>query len=225
MGTLLVNNNFGIVGGRDTEDDESYRYRISLKLKSQSGINEAALRFAILQVPGIQDIVFSPFVGGFYVYVYGISPVVPASLLRAVDDQIGQYAAYLINLASSAVTPDLVGISLSTTLTFTSGVSQSPCPNSIKTCTHDLVLTRPLAKRRIFPAIIFTIWEIWDVAVEIGAWWAARLISPGSDFPNCLYCNGLGTQTSSSSYESWGRSIRNQGWWGDRSEGRVGRNH
>lgn len=28
FGTLLVANNFGIIGGRDTEDDESYRYRI-----------------------------------------------------------------------------------------------------------------------------------------------------------------------------------------------------
>jgi hypothetical protein len=125
FGTLLIANNFGIVGGRDTEDDESYRYRISLKLKSQSGINEAALRFAILQVPGIQDIVFAPFAAGFYAYVYGISPVVPISLIQAVNDQISQYAAYPINLASSAITPDLVGISLATTLSFKAGTTQA----------------------------------------------------------------------------------------------------
>ena len=53
FGSLLVTNNFGIIGGRDTEDDESYRYRIHLKIQSQSGINEAALRYEPLQLPGI----------------------------------------------------------------------------------------------------------------------------------------------------------------------------
>lgn len=57
-GSLLVTNNYGIVGGRDAEDDDSYRYRIRLKLQSQNGANEAALRFQILQIPGIQDVVF-----------------------------------------------------------------------------------------------------------------------------------------------------------------------
>jgi uncharacterized phage protein gp47/JayE len=40
-----VTNEYGIVGGRDQEDDESYRYRIHLKLISQSGSNESALRW------------------------------------------------------------------------------------------------------------------------------------------------------------------------------------
>jgi hypothetical protein len=30
FGSLLVTNDFGIIGGRDQEDDESYRYRIHL---------------------------------------------------------------------------------------------------------------------------------------------------------------------------------------------------
>lgn len=58
FGALLVTNDYGIVGGRDQEDDDSYRYRIHLKLIGQSGTNEAALRFLLLQVPGIQDVVF-----------------------------------------------------------------------------------------------------------------------------------------------------------------------
>jgi hypothetical protein len=46
FGSLLVTNDFGIIGGRDQEGDESYRYRIHLKLISQSGSNESSLRFA-----------------------------------------------------------------------------------------------------------------------------------------------------------------------------------
>ena len=69
FGSLLVTNDFGIVGGRDQEDDDSYRYRIHLKLISQSGSDEAALRFALLQVPGIQDVVFDRRAGTFICYV------------------------------------------------------------------------------------------------------------------------------------------------------------
>jgi hypothetical protein len=57
-GSLLVTNNYGIIGGRDQESDADYQYRIHLKLTSQSGINEAALRYQLLQLPGIQDVVF-----------------------------------------------------------------------------------------------------------------------------------------------------------------------
>ena len=44
-GSERTPNNYGIIGGRDQEDDESYRYRIHLKLSSQSGINEKSLFF------------------------------------------------------------------------------------------------------------------------------------------------------------------------------------
>ena len=53
-GSLLVTNNYGIVGGADAELDDNYRYRIQLKLQAQNGANEAALRFQILQIPGIR---------------------------------------------------------------------------------------------------------------------------------------------------------------------------
>ena len=59
FGSLLVTNQFGITGGRDTEDDQSYQYRIHLQLTAQNGINEAALRGQLLQIPGIQDVVFT----------------------------------------------------------------------------------------------------------------------------------------------------------------------
>ena len=48
----------GIIGGRDDETDDDFRYRIHFKLTCQSGINEAALRYQLLQLPGIQDVVF-----------------------------------------------------------------------------------------------------------------------------------------------------------------------
>ena len=123
FGSLLVTNDYGIVGGRDQEDDESYRYRIHLKLISQSSSNESALRFALLQVPGIQDVVFDPRAGTFTCYVYGITPVASASLLSTVQDAIDQNVAF--PLTGVAVSPDLVGITLATTITMVAGSSQT----------------------------------------------------------------------------------------------------
>jgi uncharacterized phage protein gp47/JayE len=112
FGSLLVTNTVALVGGRDTEDDESYRYRINLRLQSHGGSAEDDLRLEILQVPGVQDLDFERLAGTFNVYVYGISPTTPASLLQLVQNSIDNRTAY--PLVGLAVAPDLIGISLTT---------------------------------------------------------------------------------------------------------------
>jgi uncharacterized phage protein gp47/JayE len=121
FGSLLVTNIFGVVGGRDEEDDESYRYRINLKIHSQGGASENDLRLAVLQIPGIQDVVFKREAGTFTAFVYGISPNIPPSLLQLVQNEIDERTAY--PLAGIAVAPDLVGFSLSTKIKVSSTVS------------------------------------------------------------------------------------------------------
>jgi hypothetical protein len=125
---LLVTNDYGIVGGRDTEDDESYRYRIHLNLTSQSGSNENALRFALLQTP-IQDVVFDRRAGTFTCYVYAITPIAAASTLQRVQDTLDQTVAFPITGIAS--NPDLVGFTLSTTLSLISGTTQTDRDNAI----------------------------------------------------------------------------------------------
>src|ERR1019366_1195806 len=86
-GPLLVTNDYGVVGGRDEESDDNYRYRIQQKPQGRNGANEAALRFNLLQVPGIQDIVFTRLAGTFNCYVYGIAPTpAPVSSQRRPAD-------------------------------------------------------------------------------------------------------------------------------------------
>ena len=53
-------------------------------------------------------------------YLYGISPVIPPSLTQLANTTINNTAAFPIQ--GSSLTPDLVGISLSTTVSFVSGV-------------------------------------------------------------------------------------------------------
>lgn len=123
FGSLLVRNNFGIVGGRDDEDDDSYRYRIHLKLQARNGVNESAIRLVLLSLPGVQDVVFSPLAGSFWVYLFGVSPQVPASLLQLAQQAVNETVTFPIQ--GTVLTPDLVGISLSTTLSLARGTSPS----------------------------------------------------------------------------------------------------
>ena len=108
-GSLLVTNMYGIVGGRDEEDDESYRYRIRLKIQASNGVNEAALRFEILRVPGIQDVYFSRSAGTFTCYVYAITPTASAALLDLVQEALNERVAF--PLTGAAASLDLVGVS------------------------------------------------------------------------------------------------------------------
>ena len=85
------------------------------------GAAEADLRLAILNVPGIQDIVFERQAGTYTCFVYGISPAVPPSLLQMVQAQINATTAW--PLTGTAVSPDLIGISLATTITFVNGAT------------------------------------------------------------------------------------------------------
>lgn len=167
-GSLLVTNNYGIIGGRDQEDDDSYQYRIHLKLTSQSGINEAALRYQLLQLPGIQNVVFVSSAGSFYVYLYAISPVVPVSLLQLANTTLSTAVAFPIQ--ATALTPDLVGISLSTTLSFTAGTSPTDQTVAISNATaaasdyiNNLPIGAPLIINQIAAQILGADSRISDV--------------------------------------------------------------
>ena len=134
FGSLLVTNSYGVVGGRDAETDDNYRYRIQQMLQGRNGANEAAMRFQLLQVPGIQDIVFTRLAGTFDCYVYGIAPQPAPSLLDAVQTTINNNVAF--PLTGTAIAPDLVGISLVTTLSL---------PTSLSATDGDMVIANAVA--------------------------------------------------------------------------------
>lgn len=106
-----------------------HRYRIHLKLISQSGANEAALRFQLLTVPGIQDVVFDSEAGTFYCYVYAITPTASASILSAAQNAINNFVAF--PLTGAVLNPDLVGISLATTITLTANSTSTDQANAV----------------------------------------------------------------------------------------------
>jgi hypothetical protein len=125
-GSLLVTNNAGITAGRDKEDDDSYRYRISLELQARDRSGEPAIRAAILSVAGIQDVSLERKSGLFYAYVYGVSPAVAPSLLADVQGAMDEVIAWPGR--GIALAPDLVGISLSTTAKLAAGITSVDAP-------------------------------------------------------------------------------------------------
>ncbi len=166
--TLLVTNNFGVVGGADPESDDDYRFRINLKITSRAGANQAALQFSILQNPGVQNVVFEPQAGTFTTYVYGISPQVPPSLLQLVQTAINNTAAF--PLTGLAVAPNLVGFSIQTTVTFVAGVSSAQQASIIQNAVaaaqvyiNNLAIGAPLIINELAAQIISSDTNILDI--------------------------------------------------------------
>jgi hypothetical protein len=77
----------------------------------------------LLSIPGISDVSFEPAAGTFYCYVYAITPLASTSLLSTVQESLNQTVAF--PLTGTALNPDLVGISLDTTITLVSTATQT----------------------------------------------------------------------------------------------------
>ena len=104
-----------------------------MKLISTSSCNEDALRSQLLPIPGIQDVSFDSKAGTFYCYVYAITPVASASLLQTVQSVLAQTVAF--PLTGTALNPDLVGISLATTISLKSGATTTDQQTAISNAT------------------------------------------------------------------------------------------
>lgn len=60
MTSVSVTNILPVGGGTGMESDESYRYRITRHLQTRGGATETAIQQAILQVPGVRDVLTIP---------------------------------------------------------------------------------------------------------------------------------------------------------------------
>lgn len=112
--------------------------------------------------------VFSSYAGGFYVYLYGISPVVSPSLLQLANTTLASTAAFPIQ--GTALSPDLVGISFATTLSFASGITQSDQAAIISTASaaaanylNNLAVNAPLVINQLASAILTSDSRIQDI--------------------------------------------------------------
>jgi uncharacterized phage protein gp47/JayE len=116
--SLLTTNIEGIVFAEETESDTNYRYRLMNRtLESETG-NEVALRIAALSVPGVADVVSAEYARGIgtgAMYIKGIIPVVPESLIADVQDRLDRVKAF--GNFVEARSPKNIGVELLVNLT------------------------------------------------------------------------------------------------------------
>lgn len=105
MSQLSVTNIRPLGGGTLSESDDSYRYRISLALKSRDGNTEVAIRSRVLGVPGVRDVVvrnLSRGNGSLDVVVIPVDRYASPALLDAVRSEVAQVVSAGISWQVSA---------------------------------------------------------------------------------------------------------------------------
>ena len=89
---LLCSNRFSILNGRNQEDDDSLRFRISNHYAALASSNETALKMRALTVPGVLDVKLIPNyygIGTAAVFVFGAEDESNTRMIQMVQEKIG----------------------------------------------------------------------------------------------------------------------------------------
>lgn len=105
---VTVTNELPIMTGRDEETDENYRARISREILRKEGANLTAVRDALLEIPGVRDVLplnLARGTGTLDVIIYGYERDVPSTVIsecqRVLDEEV---AAGISAIARAPVT-------------------------------------------------------------------------------------------------------------------------
>jgi len=115
---LKVTNDAEVIKGQDGEIDTNYRFRISRQVTGAEKANLTSVRLAVLNTPGVADLVIIPYfrgIGTFDVLIKAVTPTVSTGLLSAVNEAVLKVVAH--GVVPSVRAPIEVGISLTGKLT------------------------------------------------------------------------------------------------------------
>lgn len=122
--SLLISNNFPITTALDNETDAELRYRIINQAQTLQKCNVLALRFTILQMPGVVDVFYEDKaygIGTGRMIVQGTTPITSQVILDVAQALLDTQAP--IGTKIFAERPDVVELALSVTINFRSGTS------------------------------------------------------------------------------------------------------
>lgn len=103
---------------RASEDDESYRYRITRQILSVATANETAVRLAALSVAGVQDVLIKPMThgsGSFSIYVIDENAQTSEEVLDLVRSAVEEVKA--LGIRSTVMRPIVKEIEISIRIT------------------------------------------------------------------------------------------------------------
>ncbi len=136
--SLKVVNDAEVIKGQDGEIDTNYRFRISKQVTGAEKANLTSIRLAILNVPGVADLVVLPYfrgIGTFDVLIKAVTPTVPAGLLSAANEAVLKVVAH--GIVPSVRAPVEVGVSLTGKLTFKKRMTASEETNILNAVTSN----------------------------------------------------------------------------------------
>ena len=110
---VLVRNEDSIRTGRQAEDDDSYRERITSQVLAAQTSNETAIRLAALSIPGVADTILTPGIAGagsFRILLIPFGNRVPLQTITQVTAAVTTVAAYGIRVFVQE--PDYIPFSL-----------------------------------------------------------------------------------------------------------------
>lgn len=137
--SLLVTNEAEIVNGQEVESDTNFRYRIANQILASEAANETAIRLAVLQVPGVADMVFLPYqrgIGTGDILIKATTPTVSASLIAAIEEVVKKVQSPCNSLLVRG--PRETGISIVGVLTLRKKISTTEEANIISTVQSNL---------------------------------------------------------------------------------------
>jgi len=137
--SLKVVNDSEVIKGEDGEIDTNYRFRISKQVTSAEKANLTSVRLAVLNTPGVADLVIIPYfrgIGTFDVLIKAVTPTVPTGLISAVNEAVLKVVAH--GVVPSVRAPIEVGISLVGKLTLKKRMTASEETNILNAVTSNV---------------------------------------------------------------------------------------
>lgn len=134
---IKCTNTFPIQNGAYSQSDDQLRYRISTKGSAYQG-NELSIRRAVLQVPGVRDILYEKNkfgAGTSHIIVDAVSPLASEGLIAAVQEAAQAVSSYGDIVFVSR--PKYLGVELNFSIIVEPG---TPDPLSVRNQARDLII-------------------------------------------------------------------------------------
>ena len=170
--TLLVTNTQSIVYGRNTEPDDNFRYRIQKEKLSGEAGNQTSLRLALLSIPGVSDVVRTPYTRGI-----GTSDWLIKSSSTIANNDLLNLCQLVLNLRQSegtsnmAKSPVLIGVEMAFSLTYkmkTSASDKEKIKTQIKKNITDYINNLAIGENLIIDQIVKIVLSSSDMVESMG---------------------------------------------------------
>ena len=165
---IKVRNQYAIRNGGDVETDENYRFRLSNKVVSAVSSNDAAVRKAVLSVPGVVDMSLVPRTHGngtFTVFPKSSDPILSDGIMNAVNGSVQS------TIATGTVTyveaPEYLALAIRIELRFAPGADKNALYANARLTVMDYINNLDLSGEVVINEIIQRVMSLDDKIIDM----------------------------------------------------------